>query len=131
MSETVMVPVPEQHRTAFQTWLLQKTLRSQLNSWNPEKITRAIDRLEELDRVAVRAIAAIKGVWAEGDEVAAEVGIPTDEVLERLNAVNEACWDDDAPALVMIQTADHSRTGRPRLIVDSSIREDVFKALSS
>ena len=131
MSETVMVPVPEQHRTAFQTWLLQKTLRAHLNSWNPEKIARAVGRLEGPDRAAVRAISAVKGIWAEGDDVAVEVGIPIEEILERLNAINEACWADDMPALVMIQSSDHSRTGRPRLIVDSPVRADVPKALSS
>lgn len=125
-----MVPVPEQHGQAFRTWLFQRGLQSAMqDGWNPDKIATAVGALNDVERAAVRRISGSRGRWVEGDELAAEIGVDSLDLLDQLVVMNETMWEKDLPSLVLIKDLEHSPTGRPRYIMESSIAEDVFRAL--
>ncbi|MCB0976575.1 MAG: hypothetical protein KDB02_03870 [Acidimicrobiales bacterium] len=125
----VMVPVPEHHQKEFGVWLLQITMRAALAAWTPERVQRAIDRLDDTDARIVLRVASTRGFWLDAATVAKDLGMDTEDMLGRIHAMNQACYDDEAPPIVMVKSADQSRSGRPELMMNHDIRADMMKAL--
>lgn len=125
----VMVPVPAHHQQEFGHWLLQQTLRAALATWSPEKLRAAVDRLDPDDRRIVLRIASVRGFWVDGPTVAADLGIELDDLLDRVQSMNQDCYDADSPPIVMVKAADQSRTGRPEFMMDNSIRAELLELM--
>lgn len=126
----VMVPVPAHHRKEFDRWLLEAAARAELAAWNPERLERALERLDPIDRRIVVAVGSIRGYWGDAPTIAERIELDEHAMMDRIDVMNAACVEDSAPHLILVKTAEESRSGRPQLMVNPSIREDVVAALS-
>jgi hypothetical protein len=126
----VMVPVPEHHQQEFGQWLLQQTLRAAFATWSPQKLQAAADRLDDEDRRIVTRIASVRGFWVDGPTVADDLGIPLDALMQRVQSMNDDAYEADSPAVVMVKSADQSRSGRPEFMMDNAIRVDLLALLT-
>ncbi len=125
----VMVPVPEHHAKAFNTWLLQVTMRAALASWNPERLKATAARLDEDERRIVQRIAQVRGFWLDAETVADDLGLDVDDLLRRVHAMNHDCYEADTPGVVMVRAAEQSRNGRAAFMMDGAVRDDLIPLL--
>lgn len=125
----VMVPVPEHHAQAFNTWLLQVTMRAALASWNPERFRATAERLDDEERQIVKRIAQVRGFWLDAQTVADDLGYDVDDLLRRVHGMNHDCYEADTPGLVMVRAAEQSRNGRAAFMMDVAVRDDLVPML--
>lgn len=125
----VMLPVPAHHKKEFERWLLETTARAELAAWNPGRLERAIGRLDPIDVSIVSAVGSIRGYWGDAPTIAERIELDEHAMMDRIDVMNAACVEDSAPHLILVKTAEESRSGRPQLMLNPSIRAELMAAL--